>query len=81
MDYNKPKINKLKLSLYVLCASLASLISELGNYSCPDKGFAAITPVKILCIVLNFLLQGLIAWRAFIDDSTDPHHQEKNSSL
>jgi hypothetical protein len=59
-----------KLWLYVICAGMTALISDLSHYTCEDSGFRAITPVKMCVIVLNLVLQGVIAWRAFIDDSS-----------
>jgi len=59
-----------KLWLYVICAGMTALISDLSHYTCEESGFSHITPVKMCVIVLNFVLQGIIAWRAFIDDSS-----------
>ena len=60
---------KAKLWLYVSSASLASIIADLSHYTCPQTEFSSIPPVKMACIFLNLILQGVIAWRAFIDDS------------
>jgi hypothetical protein len=40
-------------------------MSDLGDF----KSFTEINPVKATLIGVNFILQGLIAWRAFLDQS------------
>jgi hypothetical protein len=60
-----------KLFLYVFIASFSSMLTDLGHYTCHDEGFQSITPVRWLTIVLNFIVQGMIAWRAFIDGSDE----------
>ena len=54
-----------KAILYIGIASFTTLITDLGDY----KSFAEINPVKAAIIGINFILQGLIAWRAFLDQS------------
>lgn len=61
---------KIKLLLYVSVAMITSLISDLSHHTDSIQGgFRGINEVRIVIIVLNVLLQGLIAWRAFIDGS------------
>lgn len=54
-----------KAMLYIGIASLTTLIADLGDF----KSFADINQVKAAIIGINFVLQGLIAWRAFLDQS------------
>jgi hypothetical protein len=61
---------KIKLLLYVGVAMITSLISDLSHHTDSIQGgFRGINEVRIVIIALNVLLQGLIAWRAFIDGS------------
>jgi len=55
----------IKAILYIGIASLTTLMSDLGDF----KSFTEINPVKATLIGVNFILQGLIAWRAFLDQS------------
>jgi len=54
-----------KALLYIGIASLTTLMSDMGDF----KSFSEINPVKATLIGVNFLLQGMIAWRAFLDQS------------
>jgi len=60
-----------KLFLYVSIASLSSLLSDLSHYTCSHDHIGDITLVRWITIILNFLVQGLIAWRAFIDGTVE----------
>lgn len=51
--------------LYISIASLTALMSDLSGF----KNFSEITQVGLAIIVINFILQGFIAWRAFIDQT------------
>jgi hypothetical protein len=51
--------------LYFLIASLPTLIAELSKYTT----FDAISPVAKTIIVANCVFQGIIAVRAFVDQS------------
>ena len=84
MKCNFTNCRNTKLILYVVTASLASLTADLNHYihpSAPSSMVPYYTFVTWVIIVLNFVLQGLVAWRAFIDDSThvanppDPEHK------
>ena len=55
----------IKAILYIGIASLTTLMSDLGDF----KSFEEINPVKATLFGINFILQGLIAWRAFLDQS------------
>lgn len=54
-----------KALLYIGIAALTTLMSDLVDF----KSFSEINPVKAALIGINFLLQGMIAWRAFLDQS------------
>ena len=51
--------------LYISIASLTALMSDLSGF----KNFSEISQVGIAIIVINFILQGFIAWRAYIDQT------------
>jgi hypothetical protein len=55
----------IKAILYILIASLTGLVSDLSDF----KSFNEIGQIKALIIVINIILQGCIAWRAFLDQS------------
>jgi len=61
----------IKLFLYVVTASLTALLADLQHYICHFGGDLKITWSQLLMVFINFALQGLIAWRAFIDDSSE----------
>jgi hypothetical protein len=75
----KIKNYTIKLILYVLAASLGALISDLHHYSCISGGFKDIPQIKLTAMILNVLLQGLIAWRAYIDDSYGKLSEEEKT--
>ena len=65
---------KLKLCLYIMTASLASLLADLNHYVAAHSTttLEGASVIRWVIIVINFVLQGLIAWRAFLDDSSGP---------
>lgn len=69
----------LKAFLYVSIASLTTLIADLSAH----KSFSEFTDVGIAIIAINFALQGLIAWRAYLDQSVgrDRAEKEKRSKV
>jgi hypothetical protein len=75
LNFNSVKV---KLFLYVGVAVTSSLIADLSHYTCKDKSWSDITEVHWVVIFLNFILQGLIAWRAFIDGSVYQRQEELN---
>lgn len=84
MNFKNLRINSpnAKLLLYVLTASLAALLSDLQrlvtvNVDPPGHTSA----IHIAIIIINFVLQGLIAWRAFIDNACEEENCHKHSSL
>jgi len=75
-----------KLILYITTASLASLLADLNHYL--QTASQAVSHVEVpeghlikwSIILINFVLQGLIAWRAFIDDAHLDAHIEAHHS-
>jgi len=60
--------------LYISIASLTALMSDLSGF----KEFSEISTVGKCIIIINFILQGFIAWRAYIDQSlTDARKEEQ----
>jgi hypothetical protein len=73
---------KVKLFLYVGVAMITSLTSDLSHHTDSTQGgFLGINQVTDVIIVLNFILQGLIAWRAFIDGSVLQEEQDLTKEL
>ena len=54
-----------KCILYIAVATLTSLYTEISNI--PD--FNSLNSTKCILILLHTSVQGLIAWKAFIDQS------------
>jgi len=71
--YSSPIV---KLSLYILVASLSSLLSDFSHYS-DDVHISDISALRWLTILINAIVQGLIAWRAFIDGSFQRMEEEE----
>jgi len=67
---------QVKLLLYVTTASLTALLSDLQHYLCGNSGELKVSFAQTFIIFINFVLQGLIAWRAFIDDSVKPSEKD-----
>jgi len=59
--------------LYFLIASIPALMVDLGQY----KSFSEISDITLAIIMCNFVLQGLIAVRAFIDQSISRTQKDK----
>lgn len=59
------KATTTRCMLYISIASLTALIGDISQY----QNFSEISSIKLLVIAINVLLQGLIAWRAYIDTS------------
>ena len=84
LNFNKdPYYNTVyaKLLIYIGIATFSSLANDLSHYTCHDSGFKDITAVHWFTIILNLIVQGLIAWRAFIDGSAEKYKEyaEKES--
>lgn len=62
-----------RAALYFFIASIPALMVDLGQY----KNFSDISDISIAVILCNFVLQGLIAVRAFIDQSISRTQKEK----
>lgn len=54
-----------RLMIYISIASLTSLMKDFSQFQTFDQ----ITPITWILILINFVLQGLVAWRAYIDGS------------
>jgi hypothetical protein len=54
-----------RLSIYVSIACFTALMKDFSTY----ENFSDISQVTWLLIFLNMCLQGLVAWRAYIDGS------------
>lgn len=61
--------------LYFLIAAIPAFMVDLGQY----KSFSEITDISLAIIIANFVLQGLIAVRAFIDQSISRTKEKKDS--
>jgi cbb3-type cytochrome oxidase subunit 1 len=59
--------------LYFFIAAIPALMVDLQQY----KSFSDISNISLAVISANFILQGLIAVRAFIDQSISRTHKEK----
>ena len=64
-----------KLLIYVGISTLSTLANDLSHYTCHDSGFKDITVVHWCTIILNVVVQGLIAWRAYIDGSAEKYKE------
>ena len=62
-----------RAALYFLIASIPALMVDLGQY----KSFSEISDITLAIIMCNFVLQGLIAVRAFIDQSISRTQKDK----
>ena len=63
--------------LYFLIASIPALMVDLGEY----KSFKEISDIALAIIIANFVLQGLIAVRAFIDQSISRTKEKKEKKV
>jgi hypothetical protein len=62
-----------RAALYFFIASIPSLMMDLKQF----KSFSDISDISLTLIVCNFLLQGFIAVRAFMDQSISRIQKEK----
>lgn len=62
-----------RAALYFFIASIPALMVDLGQY----KSFSEISDIALAVIMCNFVLQGLIAVRAFIDQSISRTQKDK----
>lgn len=63
----------IRAALYFFIAAIPAFITDLSQY----KSFTEISGVALTIIIANFILQGLIAVRAFIDQSISRTQKEK----
>jgi len=61
--------------LYFFIAAIPAFITDISRY----KNFSEVSNVAAVIMLSNFILQGLIAVRAFIDQSISRTGQQKNS--
>jgi cbb3-type cytochrome oxidase subunit 1 len=66
----------LRAVLYFLIAAIPTLMVDLGQY----KTFSEISSIAVAIIIANFILQGLIAVRAFIDQSISRTQKDQKNS-
>lgn len=68
-----------KAFIYVAIAVLTSFIADLSNH----KTFSEFSDIGLTIILINSLLQGLIAYRAYLDQSVarDRISKEKKTSV
>jgi len=62
-----------RAALYFFIAAIPALITDISQF----KSFNEISQVGIVLIISNFFLQGLIAVRAFIDQSISRMQKER----
>ena len=65
-----------KLILAITAATLTSLTSDLSRYTCTHYSWSDITPIHWITIVLGSIIQGVIAWRAFVDGSVQKQKEQ-----
>ena len=63
--------------LYFLIAAIPALMVDLNQY----KSFKEISDIALAVIIGNFVLQGLIAVRAFIDQSISRTKERKDKKV
>lgn len=59
--------------LYFAIAAIPAFITDISQF----KSFSEISQVTLVVIAANFILQGLIAVRAFLDQSISRTREEK----
>jgi len=67
----------IRAALYFFIAAIPALMVDLGQY----KSFSEISDITVAIIVANFFLQGLIAVRAFIDQSISRTKEKKEKKV
>jgi hypothetical protein len=73
----KLKSHQVKLFLYVFIASFTALLADLQRHICQRNGELHFTWGQFLVLIINFTLQGLVAWRAYMDDSSDKEEKKE----
>lgn len=67
----------LRAILYFFIAALPALITDLGQF----RSFSEISQVTAVIMMSNFILQGIIAVRAFLDQSISRNSDKKNNKV
>lgn len=63
----------IRAALYFFIAAIPAFITDISQF----KSFSEISQIGIVVMIANFFLQGLIAVRAFIDQSISRTQKEK----
>lgn len=67
----------LRGALYFFIAALPAFITDISQF----KSFSEISQISVAVIIANFILQGLIAVRAFIDQSLSRNDDKKTKDV
>ena len=67
----------LRAILYFFIAALPALITDLGQF----RSFSEISQVTAVIMMSNFILQGIIAVRAFLDQSISRNSDKRNNKV
>ena len=68
---------EIRAFLYISIASLTAVMGDLGGY----QSFSQISPIQYAILFLNFILQGFIAWRAFIDQTISDVKRDQETKV
>lgn len=68
---------EIRAFLYISIASLTAVMGDLGGY----QSFSQISPIQYTILFLNFILQGFIAWRAFIDQTISDVKRDQETKV
>jgi len=68
---------EIRAFLYIGIASLTAVMGDLGGY----QSFSQISPIQYTILFLNFILQGFIAWRAFIDQTISDVKRDQETKV
>jgi hypothetical protein len=74
--YEKYTSIPVKLSLYVGIAVFSSFLTDFSHYD-RNEHLSDITDLRWVVIFANALVQGLIAWRAFIDGAVEREKEKE----
>ena len=67
----------LRATLYFFIAALPALITDLSQF----RSFSEISQVTAVIMMANFILQGIIAVRAFMDQSISRNSDRKTNKV
>lgn len=66
-----------KCLLYILIAALTALLADLTTF----HSFEEISTIKWCSVIINIILQSLIAVRAFLDQAISNHIEPKDEDI